>query len=64
MRLSTTFFLAFLGISTVFAQENCPSFKIKRNKGVQFNSFTTALKFQLDGWYRIDILLPFLAHFF
>ena len=49
MRLFTTIFLTFLGIFALSAQENCPSFKIKRNKGVRFNSFTTALKFQLDG---------------
>ena len=36
--------------TTLWGQEKCPSFKIRGNKSPSSHSFTTAIKFQLDGF--------------
>ncbi len=43
---------------TLFGQEKCPSFKIRGNKSPRSNAFTTAIKFQLDGFVQYQGIDP------
>ena len=44
--------------TTLWGQEKCPSFKIRGNKSPRSNAFTTAIKFQLDGFAQYQGIAP------
>ncbi len=44
--------------TTLFAQLSCPDFKIRGNKSLRSNPFTTAIKFQFDGTAQYEGISP------